>query len=162
MCTDISQTNPEDEISNVHYPMASVLRQLSLGCFESVLGYELLGSWAKGSPLTCPGALSALDSTPPSFASINIQQYLTLVNHTINNTSSFTSNNDPWILFSKGSMNHSKMQSLRPLMSYKFSLRREAAKRRPSHPGLLTSFNTTDTDHGTSFVLHSLSRVRGR
>ena len=68
----------------------------------------------------------------------------------------------PWISYFKDSTNHNKMQLPRRLMSYKSWLPQEAARPEPSHHGLLTYFNTTDSNRGTSFVSHSLSRVRAR
>ena len=65
----------------------------------------------------------------------------------------------PWILYFKASMNHNRMQLPPCLVSYKSWLPREAVRPEPLHHGLLTSSNTTDSNHGTSFVSHSLSRV---
>lgn len=110
----------------------------------------------RGVRVTCPGALPAPNSTPPS------RQIQSTMRPRLKSDQTNSEIHHPWILFSKDSMNHSKMQSLRPLMSCRSSLRREVAKQRPSPHALPTSFNTTDTSRGTSFVSHSLSRVRGK
>ena len=68
----------------------------------------------------------------------------------------------PWISFSKVSINHSEMPSLQSTKFYKFWRLQVAEKRRPSHHALLTSCNTTNTNHGTSFVSPSPSRARGK
>lgn len=96
----------------------------------------------------------------PTFASI-IKNPHRVTKYNIQ-TQTSTMSHPPWILFFKDSMSHNKMLSLRCLMSCKSWLRLEAAKRKLSHHASHTSFNTTDTNHGTSFVSHSLSRVRGK
>lgn len=118
---------------------------------QTLAVYMSIWRTSRGMHVTCSGALCAPNSTPPSRQFQSTMRPSRTKQYQIHH---------PWILFSKDLMNHSKMQSLHPPTSYKSWPLQEVVKQRPSPRGLRTSFNIIDTTHGTSFVSHSLSRVR--